>query len=36
MEEIPILEVIVGREQIKIEQEKIEVVKEWRTPTVMN
>ena len=32
MEEIPILGVIVGREQVKIEQEKIKVVKEWKTP----
>ena len=33
MEEIPILGVIVGKEQIKMEQEKIKVVKEWKTPT---
>jgi len=33
MEEIPILGVIVGRGQIKMEQEKIKVVKEWKTPT---
>ena len=33
MEEIPILGVIVGKGQIKIEQEKIKVVKEWKTPT---
>ena len=33
MEEIPILGVIVGQEQIKMEQEKIKVVKEWKTPT---
>ena len=32
MEEIPILGVIVGRGQVKIEQEKIKVVKEWKTP----
>jgi len=32
IEEIPILEVIVGRGQVKIEQEKIKVVKEWKTP----
>jgi len=31
MEEIPILEVIVGRRQVKMEQEKIKVVKEWKT-----
>jgi len=28
MEEIPILGVIVGREQVKMEQEKIKAVKE--------
>ena len=33
MEEIPILGVIVGKEQIKMEQEKIKSVKEWKTPT---
>ena len=33
MEEIPILGVIVGKGQIKIEQEKIKVVKEWKMPT---
>ena len=33
MEDILILGVIVGREQVKIEQEKIKVVKEWKTPT---
>ena len=33
MEEIPILEVIVGKRQVKMEQEKIRVVKEWKTPT---
>ena len=32
MEEILILEVIVGRGQVKIEQEKIKAVKEWKTP----
>ena len=31
MEEIPILGVIVGKRQIKIEQEKIKAVKEWKT-----
>jgi len=31
MEEIPILGVIVGKRQVKIEQEKIKVVKEWKT-----
>ena len=33
MEEIPILGVIVGKEQVKMEQEKIKVVKEWKTLT---
>ena len=32
MEEILILGVIVGRGQVKMEQEKIEAVKEWKTP----
>ena len=30
MKEIPILGVIVGRRQVKIEQEKIKAVKEWK------
>jgi len=33
MEEIPILGVIVGKGQIKMEQEKIKTVKEWKTLT---
>ena len=33
MEEIPILGVIVGKGQIKMEQEKIKAVNEWKTPT---
>ena len=33
IEEISILEVVVGKEQVKIKQEKIKVVKEWKTPT---
>ena len=33
MEEIPILGVIVGKGQVKIEQKKIKAVKEWKTPT---
>ena len=33
MEEIPILGVIVGKGQVKVEQEKIKAVKEWKTPT---
>jgi len=32
MEEIPILGVIVGRGQVKMEQKKIKAVKEWKTP----
>jgi len=32
MEEIPILGVVVGKGQVKIEQEKIKAVKEWKTP----
>ena len=31
MEEISILGVIVGKRQIKMEQEKIKAVKEWKT-----
>jgi len=33
MKEIPILEVIVGKRQVKMEQEKIKAVKEWKTLT---
>jgi len=33
MEEIPILGVIVGKSQVKMEQEKIKAVKEWKTLT---
>ena len=33
MEEISILEVVIGKEQIQMEQEKIKTVKEWKTPT---
>jgi len=33
MKEILILGVIVGRGQIKMEQKKIKVVKEWKTLT---
>ena len=32
MEEIPILGVIVGKEQVQIKQDKIKAVKEWKTP----
>jgi len=33
MKEISILEVIVGKEQVKMEQEKIKAIKEWNMPT---
>ena len=33
MEEIPILGVVVGKEQIQMEQEKIKAVKKWKTLT---
>ena len=33
MEEITILGVIVGKGQVKMEQEKIKAVKEWKIPT---
>ena len=33
MEEISILGVIIGKGQVKMEQEKIKAVKEWKTPT---
>jgi len=33
MKEILILGVIVGKGQVKMEQEKIIAVKEWKTPT---
>ena len=33
MEEIPILGVVVGKGQVKMEQEKIKAVKEWKIPT---
>jgi len=32
MEKIPILGVIVEKGQVKMEQEKIKAVKEWKTP----
>ena len=32
MEEIPVLGVVVGKGQVKMEQEKIKAVKEWKTP----
>ena len=33
MEKIPILGVVVGKEQVKMEQEKIKAINEWKTPT---
>ena len=33
MEEISILGVVVGKGQIKMEQEKIKAVKKWKIPT---
>ena len=30
MKEIPILEVVFGKEQVKMEQDKIKAVKEWK------
>ena len=33
MEEIPILGVVVGKGQVKMEQEKIKAVKDWKTLT---
>jgi len=33
MEEILILEVVVGRGQVQMETEKVKTVKEWKTPT---
>ena len=33
MEKIPTLGVVVGKRQIQMEQEKIKIVKEWKTPT---
>jgi len=33
MEEISILGVVVGKGQVKMEQEKVKAIKEWKTPT---
>ena len=33
MEEISILGVVVGKGQVKMEQEKVKAVKEWKIPT---
>jgi len=33
MEEIPILGVVIGKEQVKMERINIKAVKEWKTPT---
>jgi len=33
MEEIPILGVVIGKEQVKMKQKKIKAVKEWKITT---
>ena len=33
MEEIPILEVVIGRGQVQMKVNKVKTVKEWKTPT---
>jgi len=33
MEEIPILGVVIGREQVQMETNKVKAVKKWKTPT---
>jgi len=33
MEEVPILKVVIGREQVQMENNKVKAVKEWSTPT---
>ena len=33
MEKIPILEVVVGKEQVQIEQDKVKTVKKQKIPT---
>ena len=33
MEEIPILGVVVGREQVQMKNDKVKAVKKWKTPT---
>ena len=33
MEEIPILRIIVGKEQVQMEQDKVKAVKKWKMPT---
>jgi len=33
VEKIPILEVVVGQEEVQMENDKIKVVKEWKTST---
>jgi len=33
MEKILILEVVIGREQVQMETNKVKAVKEWKTPT---
>jgi len=33
MEKIPILGVVVGKEQVQMENDKVKAVKEWKIPT---
>ena len=33
MEEIPILGVVVGREQVQMKMDKVKAVREWKIPT---
>ena len=33
MKEIPILRIVIGREQVQMEANKVKAVKEWKTPT---
>ena len=33
MEEIPILGVVIRKEQVQMEEDEIKAVKEWKTPT---
>ena len=33
MEKIPILRVVIGREQVQMEADKVKAIKEWKTST---
>jgi len=35
IKEIPILGVVVGREEVQMENDKVKAVKEWKTPTII-